>query len=366
MTNKITFKDRVEWAVRWVVIGDALWLPFEKRTMEDIKATFGEVKDYIAVWNNTFLEEERKNNKSLAVIHSDIGVISDDTIFTLAGMKAIVESWKIELDRLFRIHKNYIDSYWPHRFWWVRERFATFTPDKPLSHLAYPSWWNWVMMKQFPYAAYLVAAKTPLDEQDTIVESITAVTHNAPVTKYVCLVHNRMLWTLLTSDPETFDMWKTLDELYRMALIYESRIPNNEQNANANFLVTPILTKLQKQRISVQEWKPYTYQEILDTYLVVMTWPEAVGMKAWFHVASTLWLVYACFMQNMNFQWVIDAISIWQDTDSQGSMVWAMVWALRWPFYEQKYIDWIKNKQTISQELDDFQNTIATIQQWVH
>jgi ADP-ribosylglycohydrolase len=107
---------------------------------------------------------------------------------------------------LFRIHKEYIDAYGPHRFGGVRDRFATFTPDKPLSHLAYPSWGNGVMMKQFPYAAYFVAANKPLDEQDTIMESITAVTHNSPIAKYVSLVHNRMLVTLFTSQPDTFDM----------------------------------------------------------------------------------------------------------------------------------------------------------------
>jgi ADP-ribosylglycohydrolase len=97
--------------------------------------------------------------------------------------------------------------------------------------------------------------------------------------------------------------------------------------------------------------------------LVTMIWPDARGMKAWFHVASTIWLVYACFMQNMNFQWVIDAISIWQDTDSQWSMVGAMVWALKWPFYEQKYIDGIAKKDTIADELNDFQHTLENIQQ---
>lgn len=361
MTNKITFKDKVEWAIRWVVIGDTLWLPFEKRTMEDIKDTFGAVTNYIPIWNNTFIAQERETNPNLPFADSDVGLYSDDTIFSLAGMKAIAEQWKIELDRLFRIHKDYIDEYGPYRFGKVRERFADFTPDKPLSHLTFVSWGNGVMMKQFPYAAYFAAANIPVAEQDIIMESIISVTHNSPVAKYVSLIHNRMLWTLLNSQPENFDMWKTLDELYHMALIYESRIPNNEQNANANFLVTWILTKLQKQRASIQAWKPYSYKEILDTYLVTMTWPEAVGMKSWFHVASTIWLVYACFMQNMNFQWVIDAITIWQDTDSQWSIVGSMVWALKWPFYEQKYVDGIAKKDTIKTELTEFQKKLEEL-----
>jgi hypothetical protein len=37
-----------------------------------------------------------------------------------------------------------------------------------------------------------------------------------------------------------------------MALIYESRIPANELNPNANFLVSPILMQLQTQRQSVK------------------------------------------------------------------------------------------------------------------
>lgn len=361
MVKIISFNDKVEWAMRWVAIGDTLWLPFEKRTKEYIKENFGIISDYIPVWNNTFIAEERAIHKDMPIKDTDIWLYSDDTIFTLAGMKAIAESWKIALDRLFRIHKEYIDEYGPYRFWWVRERFASFTPDKPLSHLTYPSWGNGVMMKQFPYAAYFVATKMSWDEQDELMEAITSVTHNSPITKYVCLVHNRMLTTLFTSQPDTFDMWKTLEELYTMAKIYESRIAQNEINPNANFLVTPILIKLQEQWKSLQAWTPYSYQDIIDTYLITMIWPDGRWMKPWFHVASTIWLVYACFMQNMNFQWVIDAISIWYDTDSQWSMVGAMVWALQWPFYDQKYIDGISKKNTVKQELSDFQKKLSTI-----
>jgi hypothetical protein len=55
-----------------------------------------------------------------------------------------------------------------------------------------------------------------------------------------------------------------------MATIYESRIPATAENPNNNFLVTPILAKLQKQWQSVQAGTPYSYKEIIDTYLVTM------------------------------------------------------------------------------------------------
>jgi ADP-ribosylglycohydrolase len=84
-------------------------------------------------------------------------------------------------------------------------------------------------------------------------------------------------------------------------------------------------------------------------------------MRPWYHVASTFWIVYALFLQNQTFQSLIDAIRIWYDTDSQASIIGSMVGALKWPFYEQKYIEWLKDKDDLAVAVKNFQGALNTI-----
>lgn len=369
MENTISFLDKVEWWSRWVPVGDALWLPFENMKSAAITDLIGWVKDYIPVKNHNKITEYVELKKWYAPINlDDSGVISDDAILTLAGFYSITEKWKIDISNLFWRHKKMHETYgW---YWFsetVDNKLKKYDWSSDLSALQEnnTSFGNGVMMKQFPYAAYFYIYGKKYwaddDSMDSTIANITSITHNTPTAKTISVLHNKALIYMFDNQPSEFDMWKLLHTLLIIAPRYDDMY-GADWSSDIALRVTPIIDNLVKQWESVQSWNPYTYQQILDTYLVKFSDPKMnKWMKPWYHVASTFGIVYACFMQNMNFQWVIDAITIWQDTDSQWSIVWSMVWALKWPFYEQKYIDWIQKKDEIYSAITGFQNTLESL-----
>ena len=369
--NKKILSNKIEWAYWWWVIGDALWLPVETWTKEKIMDNLWWISWYLPISNNGFLAKDFANGADLPFDQNDLWVISDDSIFTMAGMNSISEKSKIDLQNLFDRHKVLFDKYGPYRFGGItREKFKEYKWD--INSLWNVSWWNGVMMKRFPYAAYMFAMWDKIDDKyiyDTVV-NITKTTHNTLIWKLTSLMHNKFLMILLASDLEGFDMWLALDKLHKYAKECEEKLGTNmdyNDSKDSNIYISPIIQKLIKQYDDLKKWDIYSYDKILEEYLIKLDDSQKPNInktrKPGFHVASTFGIVYACFIQNQNFQWLIDTIQIGYDTDSQAAIIWNMIWALRWPFYPDVYKEWINQKyqKDITDSLCEFQKTIASI-----
>ena len=376
----ISFSDKIEWAVRGWAIGDALWLPLEIRNKEEIAM--------ILTWDSsTYLpvKHHKLIMKDIDTIDAfdgeSRGIFSDDTIFSMAGMQSISEKWKIDLQHLFDTHKSLFDKYGPYWFGSrTRDKFKKYTMWDNIATLQNDSYTNWVLMKQFPYAAYLSAwikqawnkdvdfdiTDHILQTTDNTIASITASTHNTPIAKLTSLFHNKVLLYLLDTQPENLDMKTCLSNLLSIASHWESMVWITEEtikeNPDSYMRITPILEKLLVQQDAINQGKPYSYQQIIDTYLVKLDETENPNinqtMKPWFHVASTFGLVYWCFLQDQNFNWLLNAIRIWYDTDSQWAIIGNMIWALHGPFYTQNYIDGLQHKKDIQETLNNFQQAL--------
>lgn len=369
--NKVDLSKRIEWWTWWVVVGDALWLPVETWMAKNIKEKFGWVTEYLPVSNNWFLKKTIDSWVKLPFDTEESGIISDDSIFTMAGMRSISEKRKIDIQNLFDRHKKLFDKYGDYWFGWItRERFKVYNGD--VTTLSNVSWWNGVMMKWFPYAVYFHAMGNKITDEyvDNMVVDITKVTHNSLISKLTALVHNKFMMILLKSDIDNLDLWKELQNIYEYAIWCEDRLSHNinkKDGDDSNMKISPIIQKLIKQYESIKNGNIYTYEKILKEYIVELDDKLAPGInkthKPWFHVWSTFGLVYACFIQNQNFQWLLDAINIWYDTDSQASIVGSMVWALRWPFYEDRFVEWISSeyRDEIRKCIQDYQNTISNL-----
>lgn len=154
------------------------------------------------------------------------------------------------------------------------------------------------MMKQFPYAAYFHAIQKKYDYPeagffiDNTMAEITKATHDTPIAKLTAIFHNKVLLTLLDIQPEDLDIGKILKHLHTISPYRENMVGIDETSStydpDSDMRITPILDKLLLQRSSIQAGKPYTLEQILETYLVTLDEKKAPGinkkMKPGFHV----------------------------------------------------------------------------------
>ncbi len=377
MKNIVPLDAKIEWGSMWVVIGDALGLPLENKKNKEIVEIFHE--EYLPISHHGQIvkyKEEKKGKIDYKL--EDTWVISDDTILTLAWIHAINQKSQLDIANLFYWHKMMHNKY--GGYWFsgtVDNKLRTYDGGADMSTLWawLPSYGNWVFMKQFPYAAYFFALKHQSDlesvfslqEYDDAIREITLVTHKSAIAQLVSILHNKTLIYLLWEQPTTLDMRWCLQKLLLLAPIYEEKIisPNIEEyNPDADMKITPILQKLLIQLDEIEVGRPYSYDKILDTYLVQYADPQRnKGMMPGYHVASTFGIVYALFLQNQTFQALLDAIRIWYDTDSQSSIVGSMIGALKGQFYEQYYVDWIKDIWDIQEAIKDFKVTLQNIKE---
>lgn len=374
MHKIITLQDKIAWATRGVTIGDALWLPVENMRSAAIIDTFWAFTEYLPVSNHNKIVEYVVQKKWYAPILLDqTWVISDDAILTLAGIKSIIESWKIDIVNLFSWHKKMHGIYWGYGFSeTVDNKLKKYDGSSDFSqlHIWLPSYGNGVLMKQMPYAAYYYALylawKEHADNMDNIIAYITSVTHNTPIAKTISVLHNKVLLYLFQKQPQDLDIDDLLHMIQELASRYD-RVYGCNGTDDTTMPVSPIIEKLLQQQQSIKAWNPYTYKQILDTYLISYKDEKMnKGMRRWYHVASTFGIVYALFLQQQDFPWLMDAIYIWYDTDSQASILGGMIWALRWPFYNAYYINAIVHSAEIQNTVSQFQHILEHIskQSW--
>jgi len=92
-----------------------------------------------------------------------------------------------------------------------------------------------------------------------------------------------------------------------------------------------------------------TDEEILSKF-----WRWDNDIKSSCFVYFTMWIVYSIFFRNPNFQWLLDAVNIWWDTDSFWAIIWNMIWAYNWKFYEEEFAKWVKIYEEIKNIWEKF------------
>ncbi len=346
--------NKITGAVRWWALGDSLWLAVETQSHEEIAKKFWSVSKFLPIKTNKFFANAAKRWEFEGDVNGS-GYISDDTILTLAWLQSLINRWKLDIIDLFKEQNNFLWAHW--KIWFGK---ATLASLRKFNYGASPmdtgqlSWWNGVMMKQFPYALYYHLHPDNLDSIDLHIDQITSSTHTSLIARTAVIVHNRMLMKLLALWPdEKINRNNMIEELRHVARDVQCGFDEAglKQNADEWYALTNVLSLLRYNAHDVENWSRFTLQQIVERYKIKGKDKKA---KYWFHVASTFGFVYAIFMQNPNRQWLLDAINIGEDTDTQASIIWNMIGAYQWEFYDKSLIEKIQKKDEIAAVLQGF------------
>jgi ADP-ribosyl-[dinitrogen reductase] hydrolase len=211
----------------------------------------------------------------------------------------------------------------------------------PLEEITNPDgWWNGMMMKQFPLAAYF-ALKDASNEEDKLLLDITKVSHGYPAALVSAVVHHHFLKTLLQSDSKNLDKKQLIEILKDIAIREETKYPHREWKK-----ISEVLSNLQEcienNVISLND------QQIFEKF----GWGDTMK-QAWF-ITVTLWVVYCLFLRDTSMQWVWDAVNFGGDTDTYASIIWNMAWALHWEIYDDAFLHGVQNIEELKQQVNDF------------
>lgn len=350
-----TIQQKTHAAVRWGALWDAIWLPFEIQKMKDISADLVE-----APFHPIKLHGHVKRSFDKGEFAGDIeqwGYISDDTVLTLAGMQSLINKGQIEIEDLFSQHNIFLKRF--GKMWFGKGTLKSLSEmdswRNPLEAWQF-SRGNGVMMKQFPYALDAYLHPHAPEVMDKKIDAIAQCTHLTPVARLTAVLHNRFLLHLLKQDSQQpLNRDAILPHMYVIAQAYEKNKLYLEwlRDADSSYPVSEIINKLHDQYISLKADKPYSLQQILDTYTHQ---GENKDAKYGFHVASTFGYVYSTFLQKQNRDGLLDTIRIGEDTDTQASIIGNMIGAYKGEFYDKALLNQLQNKEEIAmllQQVDE-------------
>jgi len=338
------FKEKVEAMLIWWAIWDAMWVPVEMRTKEQISNRYWRLDKYLPAIENLFF-------KKWWLESNDSWLISDDTILTFSWVKSLLNSKWIDFDNIvltsIEDYKNF-----PYWFWrGTREAFEKYENWVPYTETwNVNSAWNWVVMKQSPYAAYSLKEDLSQKSIDDNLEILTKITHPHPVAIVASLVHNKFLMELLKSNKD-IDFYDILNDLYHYSSNLENKFYSEEELKELDKISNLILDLMD----DYLDWW-LSDEEILEKY----GWGDK-QIYASGYVLTTLWICYSIFIRNkQDFDTLLDSINIWWDVDTFWSIVWNMIWAYKWKFYEKKYEEWLKSFEWLKENVDKFNDFLLS------
>lgn len=339
------FKQKVESMLIWWAIWDALGIPVEMKTKEFIKEKYWKVDNFIESSKNVFF-----NKWWLAT--GKTWLVSDDTILTFAWIESFIEASKIDFDNLMDVSIKAYNNF-PYWFgWWTRNAFAKYEElekQNPNKQNYKDLWdknsaWNWVIMKQSPYAAYFTAKNIKQNSIEDNIETLTKLTHWHGTAIVASLVHNNFLMELLKADENL-----NLEELLKYLIDYSETIEEKFLEED-NDKISDLLKNLQEDQ---KNWWLKSYDEILKKYW----WWEEKIYASWY-VIITMWIVYSLFLNKQNFDSLLDSINIGWDTDTFWAIIWNMIWAYKAKFYSEYYENWVADIKSLKKETNKFINMI--------
>ncbi len=341
MEKDIKIDEKVmEWKIRWALLtwalGDTLGVPTEMRDKKFLEERYWIVNDFLPTRENLFFNKYWFK-------WDEIWFYSDDTALTFAILKSLTEIWSIDMQD---IRKKQIEWYrsFPYGFGSsTKIAFKKIEEWTPLQEITNPNgWWNGMMMKQFPLAAYFAVNETKREDEEKIILDITRVSHWHPAALVSAIVHHNLLKKLLICDIKNIDKKNLLNDLINIAQEQESKIENREWKK-----ISEVLSEINW--YIDNEWNiKLSDEEILEKF----GWTG--HMKNSGFITTTIGIVYCLFFRNTWMQWVWDAVNFGWDTDTYASIIWNMTGALNGEIYDEKLLNQIKNIERLKQEVNDF------------
>jgi ADP-ribosylglycohydrolase len=348
-------QNKVHGAVRWGALWDAIGLPFETKKKAQIVPLLDQQLRH-PVGLNARTQKSKINGNFYGELDTS-GYISDDTILTLAWLQSVINKGQIEIEDLFNEHHAFIKRF--GKMWFGKGTLKSLSEmdswRNPLEAWQF-SRGNGVMMKQFPYALDAYLHPHAPEVMDRKIDAIAQCTHLTPVARLTAIIHNRMLKHLLDQDPaQPLNRDAILPHMYVIAQAYEKNKLYLEwlRDADSSYPVSKIIEQLHEQYIALQANRPYSLEQILDTYTLQ---GENKDAKYGFHVGSTFGYVYSIFLQKQNRDGLLDTIRIGEDTDTQAAIIGNMIGAYKGEFYDKALLNQLQNKDEIAallQQVDE-------------
>ena len=327
-------KDKIRGMLLGIAVGDALGMPCEGWTPEQIKEAFGRI--------TTYQSPARSGHKW----HSGLtpGDTTDDTQLTLAVAKALIET-KGSLDMDVMV-KHHIQAYKEGTAGWGRNT------KNALEHLVSGVHWsksgqtetvpnascgNGMPMKSAPLAICVpdLLTRRAQESMDWLAQ-YTGMTHPNSMSVSACLAQIFACHTCLLSSIDTFnaaDIRYFINSIVRVSEVGKNYYldTKNNDDITARFQLLYDVT-------------PETpVEEIIEKF-----------GKGHYYVYNSLPFTYAFFVRNpYTIDSLYDCASAGGDTDSNASMLGALLGALHGStIFPKHLVDGLKGKQEILKTAD--------------
>lgn len=299
-----SFREKVIGLFLGTAIGDALGLPDETKTREQIAlagraTTYREIKPGEHKWHPQGFP---------------MGTTSDDTQLTLAVARSFITSkGKFDMDEIAREHVVELDR--DNHTWGPSTRNAvkrlkegmrwseSGKTDKPNSGMG-----NGVVMKVSPLAAYLISPRFDRSVYPTMLFGFTGMTHLTELALLTCASHVACLRLCLIRCPDD-----------RFVQDFVSDAEGNASGMNS-YLKDKSAFELVEEMCQALRKSP-TDEDI-----------DARWGKDSFLVHNSLGLSYAYFLRNpASIEALYNTVNAGGDTDSNGALVGGLLGALNGP-----------------------------------
>ncbi len=270
-----------------VAYGDALGLPVEKKTAEQIVERYGRITHLVDITENPFLGEY------------PAGTTSDDTQLSREIAESLIACGEFDMDDIARRHVQ--ASHETNLGWGGSTRKAIARLEKGVS-------WrqsgepdgagNGVLMKMAPLVYWHYARPGDDVDSEEQIEQLTRMTHDSDVAVVSSLVHQDVLFGLADTayTPESIP-----EVAHQVARTYEMDFPG----------AGSVNSRLLGQLAALGSIAPSGIIEITP--------------KGGFYAPETLVMAYGAFAMTPEFpESVIEAVNLGGDADSIASIVGAM------------------------------------------
>ena len=344
--NKISGK-KIESMIFCWAFWDSLWIPVEMKTQQQI---YSILKQHNIEGSKVieFLPPSLHELYQTGWYNQNIKVISsDDTYCTRASMQSLYEQKGINFENMMLKNIGFFNK---TDFWYggtTKKAYTKFQEGYNINETGSEGWWNGIIMKLAPLSTYLLAKWYPQKNINTYLDIFTKITHTHESVVHGTRIHHMFL-TYLLENKNLKNIWQLFQDMLDFCKKYET--PEN------TIPLSPILNTI----ITLEKnWDLYTLtdEQILDFF---GWWDQKITSVSW-RIDVTIWMCYALFLRNSNISWIIDAVSIWWDTDTYGAIVWNMVGAYTWNNPNDKYLDQIPEIQELKNETKQFIRLIQNI-----
>ena len=295
------FESRLRGLFLGLAIGDALGLPVETLSPQQIALEYGSVSSFLPIERNPFFP--RSDTR---------GVVSDDTQLSIAVAEAILRSGKLDLDSLVSAH---IEAFHTSVLGWGK------STKEAVANLARGAHWseagqsndpkrgtgNGVAMKVAPIAAYLVATGQTIETIKDCAAQLALMTHYTSMAVSSGFAQIAAVTYCLTHKPEDFVAEEFMAQVVEASRMGEQYLPET--------LGADQLTK--------------NLSRVLE---VAKEGPEAISQEfggGSCYVFHSLPFSYCHFLRApLRIDSLFAVVNAGGDTDSNGSMVGALLGAL--------------------------------------